>query len=308
MTQLRRLITYGLVGADLAMGSLATSVEPPRSTAGQFIDAPDGVPLCVYETGNPAGREILLIHGFSQSHAVFQLQFDSDLARDHRIVSFDLRGHGCSGKPWQESAYAGTRVWADDVARVITERRLRRPVIVGWSFGGYIALNYARHHGLDQLAALVLVGSNAGLPPAPTDPSTVARLAAQRESNRRAPPDIPVQIAYGQQFVELMTARPASEAMQRVMFATNQMLPTYARRAMHSLALDNQDLVAKLDRPLLFIVGDQDKTQSVAVLTRVAADLPEAAVQVMAGSGHAPFIDAPEDFNRRLREFVAAHP
>lgn len=308
MTGRQQFITLGLVMAGLAIGSFARSAESPRSTAGQFIEAADGVPLCVYETGNPAGREILLIHGFSQSHAVFQLQFDSDLARDHRLVSFDLRGHGCSGKPWQESAYAGTRVWADDVARVIAERRLRRPVIVGWSFGGYIALNYARHHGLDHVAALVLVGSNAGLPPAPTDPSTVARLAAQRENNRRAPPDVPAQIAYGQQFVELMTARPASEAMRRVMFATNQMLPTYARRAMHSLALDNQDLAAQLDHPVLFLVGDQDKTQSVEVLTRVAADLPEASLQVMSGSGHAPFIDAPEDFNRRLREFVAAHP
>lgn len=308
MTHPLRILSLGLAGLALTLAPLASRGDTSRSTAGEFISAADGIPLCVYETGNPAGREILLIHGFSQSHAVFQLQFDSDLARDHRIVGFDLRGHGCSGKPWQESAYAGTQIWADDVARVIAERGLKRPVIVGWSFGGYIAIDYARHYGLANVAALVLVGSNAGLPPAPTDPVVKARLAAQRDANRRAPPDIPAQIAYGQEFVKLMTAHPASPTMQQVMFATNQMLPTYARRAMHSLALDNQDLVSKIDRPTLFVVGDEDKTQSVETLAGVAATLPEAAVQVMAGSGHAPFIDAPEEFNRRLREFVAAHP
>jgi len=139
MTPPPRILALGLAGLALGLAPLATHGDTSRSTAREFISAADGVPLCVYETGNPADREILLIHEFSQSHAVFQLQFDSDLARDQFIVSFDLRGHGCSGKPWHESAFAGTRVWADDVARVIAEHGLKRLMIVGWTFGGYIA-------------------------------------------------------------------------------------------------------------------------------------------------------------------------
>lgn len=110
-------------------------------------------------------------------------------------------------------------------------------------------MDYARHYELSNIAALVLVGSNAGLPPAPTDPVVTARLAAQRDANRQAPPDIPAQITNGKEFVKLMTAHPASLTMQQVMFATNQMLPTYARRAMHSLAPDNQDLSPRSINP-----------------------------------------------------------
>lgn len=57
------------------------------------------MPLCVFETGNPAGRELMLIHGFSRSDVVFKPQYEGSLARDFRIVALDLRGHGCSGKP-----------------------------------------------------------------------------------------------------------------------------------------------------------------------------------------------------------------
>jgi non-heme chloroperoxidase len=271
-----------------------------------FITAPDGVPLCVLETGNPAGRELLFIHGYSQSQAVFKRQFESDLRRDFRIVAFDLRGHGCSGKPWDEQSYSGTRVWADDVAAVIRARGLKRPVIVGWSFGGYISMHYARHHGVGDLAGILLVGSNGGLPPDPTDAAALERLARQREGKRTMAPDINAQIASGRSFVKLMTAQPAPADMQEIMFATNQMLPVYAQRAMYALSLSNQDVIPRLTGPVLFMVGAKDGSQSVDVLRATATQLPRGRVEVMEGTGHAPFIDAPEDFNMRLRAFIAA--
>lgn len=292
----------------LLLGSATASLTAaPAAAAGplhDFVTAPDGVPLCVFETGNPAGRELLFIHGYSQSQAVFKRQFESDLARDFRIVALDLRGHGCSGKPWDEQSYSGTRVWADDVATVIRERGLKRPVLVGWSFGGYIAVHYARHHGVGDLAGLVLVGSNAGLPPEPTDAATLERFARQREARRAMLPDIEAQIASGRGFVRLMTAQPAPPDLQEIMFATHQMLPVYAQRAMSGLSLANQDVIPRLTGPVLFLVGAQDGSQSAEVLRTAAGQLPQGRVEVLEGTGHAPFIDAPEAFNARLRAFV----
>jgi pimeloyl-ACP methyl ester carboxylesterase len=304
-----------LAAAALALGSLALSAllaspaaraDAPAAPRASFVEAADGVPLCVYETGNPQGRELLLIHGYSQSYAVFRQQFDSSLGRDYRIVAFDLRGHGCSGKPWKEEAYTGTRVWADDVATVIRATGLRRPVVVGWSFGGYIAAHYARHYGVDGIAGIVLVGSNAGLPPEPTDPAILERLARLREGKRDMVPDVDAQIANGRNFVKMMTAGPAPAAMQETMFAANQMLPVYAQRAMWSLALSNQDVIPALRTRVLFLVGSKDGSQSVEVLRTAAATLPDGHVEVIEGSGHAPFIDAPAEFDARLRAFVEA--
>ena len=286
----------------LLCAALLWTAKAAHAASFDYLQSADGTPLCVYETGNPQGRELLFIHGFSQSYAVFKRQFDSDLAKDFRIVAFDLRGHGCSGKPWAEAAYTGTKVWADDVAAVIKARKLKQPLIVGWSFGGYVTIDYVRHYGVKDVAGLVLVGSNAGLPPAPTDPAAIARLNAQRDANRALPPDIELQFRNGRQFVSLMTAKPAPQDMADIMFATNQMMPPYARRAMSSLALTNDDLTTKIAAPTFFMVGSRDMSQPNDVIRSVAAKMSNASVQVFEGAGHALFIDSPEEFNAALRK------
>ena len=68
-------------------------------SAPTFIVTADGVRLATYEWGNPAGPALVLVHGFAQCHLCFAPQFESALARDFRIVAYDLRGHGASDKP-----------------------------------------------------------------------------------------------------------------------------------------------------------------------------------------------------------------
>lgn len=297
----------GLLALLLTLALLSTPLARAAAGQGQFgyVTAPDGLPLCVFETGNPQGKELLLIHGFSQSYAVFKRQYEGPLAADHRIVALDLRGHGCSGKPWAESAYSGTRIWADDIDAVIRAKRLAHPLVVAWSFGGYVAVNYVEHHGTKGIAGIVLVGSNAGLPPAPTDPAVLARLDAARAANANRLPDVEAGIAEGRGFVKLMTARPAPPDMAEIMFATNQMLPPYARSAMSRLSLQSDAVVPRMTTPTLLLVGDRDGSQSVEVLGGLAKRLPDGRLKVMAGAGHAAFIDAPQEFDDALREFEA---
>ncbi|MFO1456047.1 MAG: alpha/beta hydrolase [Steroidobacteraceae bacterium] len=300
------LIAFAIATLAVA-GSLAPSAARAEAGKGQFdyIAAPDGVPLCVFETGNPKGKELLLIHGFSQSYAVFKLQYEGPLAKDHRIVAFDLRGHGCSGKPWAESAYTTTRAWADDVDAVIRARKLRRPLIVAWSFGGYVTTHYIKHHGTAGIAGAVMVGSNAGLPPPPTDPAAIARFEAAKAANARRPPDIEAGIADGHGFVKVMVVKPPPPDMAEIMFATNQMMPPYARRAMSNLPLQLDDVVPKMTTPVMLLVGEKDLSQSVEALTALAKRLPDGRVKVIPGAGHAAFIDAPQEFDADILEFEA---
>jgi pimeloyl-ACP methyl ester carboxylesterase len=263
----------------------------------------DGLPLCVFETGDRHGPTLVLIHGFSQSHVVFKLQYASDLPRDYRLLAYDLRGHGCSGKPWRNSDYRSARV-AADLASVLRQRQVRKPVLIGWSYGGYVIMDYVRHYGTRELTGAVLVGSNAGLAPAPTDPGQIERAEKARAASRNASPDITANILAGRNFVKLMTAKPAPADVAEIMFAAHQMLPIYARRAMSELALQNDDLIGKLDLPVLLLVGDQDFSQSPAALSDIASQLPHGKLQVMAGSGHAPFIDAPAEFDAAIRQFA----
>jgi pimeloyl-ACP methyl ester carboxylesterase len=71
-----------------------------------------GVRLHLVETGDPSGRPILFIHGFSQCSLAWSRQLNSDLADRYRLIAMDMRGHGQSEKP--RDAYADSRLWADE--------------------------------------------------------------------------------------------------------------------------------------------------------------------------------------------------
>jgi pimeloyl-ACP methyl ester carboxylesterase len=93
------------------------------------VRAPDGVTLAAQEWGNPAGSEILFIHGFSQASLSWQRQVESDLAKEFRLVTYDLRGHGNSDKPLEPEKYKESEM---------TSRRSSTPPISSvrcWSAG-----------------------------------------------------------------------------------------------------------------------------------------------------------------------------
>src|ERR1044072_3827550 len=102
------------------------------------VKTPDGLTISAQEWGNPAGPEILLIHGYAQSHMSWMRQVDSDLARGFRIITYDLRGHGNSDKPDDKARYHDNKAWGDEVKAVMDAAGLKRPVLVGWSYAGRV--------------------------------------------------------------------------------------------------------------------------------------------------------------------------
>ncbi len=70
----------------------------------------------------------------------------------------DNRGHGMSERPVQPEHYVDAQLWADDVAAVIEQVDLERPVLVAWSYGGFIVSDYVRAYGTAEIAGVNLVG------------------------------------------------------------------------------------------------------------------------------------------------------
>src|ERR1700726_5032843 len=118
------------------------------------VRTPDGVTIAAQEWGNPSGLEILFIHGFSQASLSWQRQVENDLAKEFCMVTYDLRGHGNSDKPFEPEKLKESKAWGDEVQAVIDVAKLKRPVLVGWSFGGYVINSYLKVHGAARLAGL----------------------------------------------------------------------------------------------------------------------------------------------------------
>jgi non-heme chloroperoxidase len=134
-------------------------VEPVKPVRHYNLRGGGGTTLHAHEWGNPDGPALLFIHGWSQCDLCWGAQVGSQLAAGFRIVTFDNRGHGMSGKPLDPGCYTDERLWADDLAAVIDQTQLERPVLVAWSYGGFIVADYVRAHGDAAIAGINLVGA-----------------------------------------------------------------------------------------------------------------------------------------------------
>jgi len=119
----------------------------------------DGVQLAVREwPGSTVARDgrarsTLLLHGLASSSHIWDLVAPRLAAVGLRVVAYDQRGHGRSGKP--SSGYGFERTTAD-AASVVRRLRLGRPVVAGHSWGANVALELAVRYPR-SVGAIVLI-------------------------------------------------------------------------------------------------------------------------------------------------------
>ena len=105
------------------------------------------------------GTPIICAHGLTANAFCFQA-IAEELARDHRVFAYDLRGRGRSDRP--EHGYS-VPIHAADMAAFIDALELEQPVIIGHSLGALISLYFAAHYPT-RLSKLVLLDGGAPLP------------------------------------------------------------------------------------------------------------------------------------------------
>jgi non-heme chloroperoxidase len=284
------------------------------------VTSTDGVVLSVGETGPRDAPAVLFLHGIGQSQTSWRRQLESPLAGRLRLVAMDLRGHGDSGKPWAPEAYRRACQWADDVRVVREALGLERPVLVAWSFGGLVAMNYVRCEGAQSLAGLALIATAGGRlvspTPAATPPATPPAASPAASAGRdMTSPDLRLNLAGARRFARLMTATPPDAAWEDETVAALLRLPAYVRRAMGGEQVGptgerittNEDLVPRLTLPLLVITGAQDAlSDGTALAAAYRARFPTARVLTYPQSGHSPFAEAADRFNADLEAFVSS--
>ena len=120
----------------------------------------DGVSL-FYEQAGAGAPAIVLIHCWGGDHSFMAPQFEY-FSRSHRVVTLDLRGFGRSDRPQQSYRIAD---FADDVAWIVGQLGVEKPVLVGHSMGGSIALDIAARHPELPAAIAILEGPVVTPPP-----------------------------------------------------------------------------------------------------------------------------------------------
>lgn len=133
----------GLLGGGLAAfsGATARKIEKAVPRDGELIEVNGQT---IHYTDEGSGPSILMIHGLAGQMRNFARPLVDDLARDYRVIRIDRPGSGYS--PRAASTSARLRVQAETVAELIRILKLDRPLIVGHSLGGALALAIALNH------------------------------------------------------------------------------------------------------------------------------------------------------------------
>lgn len=278
-----------------------TPTAPAEPIATHEIRGGRGVRLHAREWGNPSGPAILFIHGWSQSDLCWTKQTSGRLADRYRIVTFDLRGHGLSQKPSDPDNYTDARCWADDLAAVIDQTNLTRPVLVAWSYGGYVVTDYLRAYGDAAIGGIVLVGA-AVLLKRPTFDHIGTGLLDNAQG--MCAPDLSANIAALRRFVRACTAQPLAEHDSMTAMCSNMIVPPDVRSALFARDIDGVDALAHVDVPVLVAHGRADTIVLPSMSERTISRCRTAIPSWYDDVGHMPFWEATERFDRELGEFV----
>lgn len=269
---------------------------------GHQVLGASGVNLHVVEAGRADGPPILFIHGWSQSHLSWLKQLEGALAEEFRLAALDLRGHGMSDAPLAAEQYTDGDKWADDIAAVIDALSLDRPVLVGWSYGGFVIGDYVRRHGEDGIAGINLAGGAVALRPDIFD--VLIGSAFIEHAPNAMQPDLATNIAAVCNLLRAFTVKPLAQDDFETALASAMVVKPEVRAFLLQRELDYTPVLASLSVPVLVAHGRADAVALPAMAEHVLANCRTAEASWYEGVGHAPFIEEPERFNRELAAFT----
>lgn len=247
-------------------------------------------------TGPETGPLVVLTHGASMNHHMFDPQCEPLTDRGYRVLGWDIRGHGHS-KPIGES-FSVSRV-ADDLAAMINMVGAKGVTLVGHSFGGYVSQQFY-YSNPEMVRALVVLGST---DITRTLPRRYRFLMGLSPHFLRVWPDV-----RRRHYVAKYTAkRPAVKAQA---YSATSQLSKKEFIAVWSAVADcyYDEPSASIDCPFLLAHGEDDVVGPIAAESkRWAEAAPDVEYAVIPDAGHNANQDNPEAFNEALLSFLGEH-
>ncbi len=256
----------------------------------------------VYGSGQP----LLMLHGFTGRIENWTEQI-SMLEGRFQIVAVDLLGHGLTAKPADVSRYRMEHA-AEDLIAIIDRMQLEKPIMLGYSMGGRLALYTALHYQ-NRFRALLLESASPGLR---TEPERAARVQSDHTLASQ------LQKAGVEKFVEAWESQP--------LFASQQKrVPDDKRDQLRALRLKNSadglanslrgmgtgvqpslwSQLPELYLPTCVIVGEEDR-KFWRIGWEMFSSLPNSQLHILTQAGHTAHLEQPESYSQVVQGFITA--
>ena len=250
---------------------------------------------------------VFVLHGGpGADHSTMKPDFNP-LADVAQLVYYDHRGQGRSDSDKSDNWHLDQ--WADDLRGLVDALGIQTPIVLGLSFGGFVAQNYAIRHP-DRLHKLILA-------------STVARMVRQRvfeafeqfggESARIAAedfwngPDTENTATYMRECFPLYTRTERDKDAEQRSIWTQAVIEHFSKPGGENWTFDYREKLAAVQFPTLITAGEIDPITPIAMVKEMASCIPVAVrqLEIFADCGHGVHRDDPRAFEV-MKKFITA--
>lgn len=285
------------------MTSTKPRSEPdPSRPAGRLVTGRSLPPTWVWEAGEPGGAPpLVLLHGWMATAALNWQGSLRYLGQRFRVVAPNLRGHGRHGRGSPPFSVEGC---ADDLAALIGELGLDKPVAVGYSMGGAIAQVLARRHG-DLLAGIALCATAASFARRISLRPAVRLVGGFSSAAARAWPEPAAAflrwrvLRHDQALAKKGASHQADAEALEERFESH--LAAFIEAGAELNAYDSRDWLPRLDIPAAVLVTSRDEVVA-PWRQRAMASLLRGAETYEVDAGHDAVVARPEVFLPVLAE------
>jgi proline iminopeptidase len=279
------------------------------------VDVGD-IELYVREEGE--GRPLLLLHGGpGLDGSVFFPEISALTADGVRLLAIDERANGRSDAG--DSALWTVPQMADDVEAIIQKLDLQRPIVMGHSFGSFIAQQHMAAHGtaagyvfmgtVDSVEELARIGDRLAAFEPEHLREQVTRSWADEETVETAEQAAQLmrdQLPFHAAEPEGPLVREMQEHIGEIVFRP-EVLRHFASGGEYGL-VDNRERLSQLPIPVLVLSGELDRTTPAASAHRLAEILQDADEVVIPGAAHMLLQEQPDVALAALRAFLMRVP
>jgi pimeloyl-ACP methyl ester carboxylesterase len=254
---------------------------------------PVAPPVTVYGEGTP----VVLLHAFPLDSRMWLPQVEA--LGGYQAIVPDLRGFGAARGRAVEVAHMD--LLADDLARLLDDRKLDQVILCGLSMGGYVALAFARRHR-DRLGGLVLCDTRAGVDSEEAAANRLAMADRVLAEGVGFVPEAMVPRLLGRTSRE---QRPdLVERVKKIILDQDSRGIAGAQRGMAARP-DSTPVLAEVTVPTLVIVGSEDELTGPEEGRALATGIRDARLVQVEGAGHLVNMEQPDPVNDALLDFIA---
>jgi len=244
------------------------------------------------------GVPLLLIPGFAAGRWLWYQQVET-LARDFKVITFDPRGVSGSDKPRGPQPIS---LIADDVAALLDALDIQSCHVLGASFGGFVAQEFALRYP-SRTRKLILCctsfgGPNHVLPAA----ETLLAFASTKGLNTEERMRRNLLLAFTPEFVRNQPAE--IDAVVRLRAANEVPEHVYLSQLQAASGFNAEERLGQVRCPTLVLSGDADVIVPVENSRRLARQIPAATLKIIEGGSHTFFIERPTEFNEIVVGFL----